>query len=69
MKVKREPRTFLARYAGTCKDCEDHISVDDEIGYNDDGLIVCADCLLDTCKEPDLKACPECNLVHAGECL
>lgn len=44
-----KPRLFAARYAGHCRTCSAPLHPGDQIGYDDDDAIRCADCL----RHPD----------------
>lgn len=68
---------MIARYSGTCPTCEEKIVADvDEILQNFKDEWVHADCLkfgkLDSEKVRERARrdmCPECFMVHSGECL
>jgi hypothetical protein len=64
-------RVFLAQWPGLCGECYNPIRRDEEVRYNDDDLLVHADCeqlaVEESIEGP--PPCPHCFLVHAGECL
>ena len=62
-------RPFTARYNGHCAaDCGQPIREGDQAVYDDDQLVH-HDCADDsTPQRPEQPACPNCWLIHAGEC-
>ncbi|QGJ95035.1 hypothetical protein SEA_REDWATTLEHOG_174 [Gordonia phage RedWattleHog] len=66
-------KTFPAQYPGTCNACGDRFPEDTQISYDDTDRTVHADA--DECGVAPAPSrlrmpgvCPECNLMHAGEC-
>lgn len=60
-----------AQFAGTCAECEGHVSVGDMI-ENRGGEWVhvsCEPALTDADFRPGDKICPACQMIHKGECL
>lgn len=59
--MKREPRTFRAKYPGRCVNCDEPIEVDDLLRWDDDRVAVHAAC---DAVSPALTAkqevCPRC---------
>lgn len=67
------PRTFSAKYEGRCRSCQEPIEVDDDIGYDDNDDIVCAECLGSGGFTPraaprPVPTCSVCGTQHPGEC-
>lgn len=77
--VVRKPRkpiplSFEARYPGTCCSCGERIEVGDVIRYNADDEIVHArhEIIHARHERPEevlAPPCPDCFMVHKGECL
>lgn len=66
--VRPSSRTFEARYEGRCgNDCGYMIEPGDDVLYDGDELVhlSCAP----RSRRPQPKPCPNCFLVHAGECF
>ena len=59
--------SFEARYAGLCAECDERFPVGTMIRYNDEDEIVHADCYGGDIEADD-DVCPDCHLVHTGEC-
>lgn len=62
--------SFLARYVGICRACDDTISVGDDVRYNLRAEIVHVACPDPTSSaQPGETVCPVCWLIHPeGEC-
>lgn len=61
---------FAAKYRGQCNDCGEWFSEGTMVHYNDEDQLVHQDCeddLLDLGEAG--TPCPECFLIHRGECL
>lgn len=60
--------TFEARFPGVCEDCGGRIEVGDIVHRTEDGYEheFCPDEVEATVKG---QPCPDCNLVHRGECF
>ena len=63
-------RAFTAKFEGHCLDCDGRINVGDQVQYDEDAVVH-----VDCDPIPDIDAprrterqCPQCWLVHAGEC-
>lgn len=64
---------FPARYDGWCSRCKTAITIGDTLTYTDDDGAIHAHC---QAVEPDdplavgkrETVCPDCYLIHAGEC-
>jgi len=62
---------ITARYEGYCPKCKDEIDVGDKIGYTDT-FAVCEECFTSrdrSQRRENTTVCPECFLIHSGECL
>lgn len=63
-------RPFAAHYPSRCVACDERISVDDLIRFNDDDRVVHDDCTeAAPVERPEPKACTTCWLTHPeGAC-
>lgn len=61
---------FEARFPGKCADCLEWFPEDTRIRYNADNKIVHEYCEDDVASMDDVAemTCPQCHLIHAGEC-
>jgi hypothetical protein len=61
--------SFQAKYPGRCGSCDERIDVGDEVRYDDDELVHDRCKALAADEQGDLtKVCPDCWLLHSGEC-
>lgn len=63
--------TFTAKYSGPCAGCPNRIEPGQEVVRDDEGLVH-ADCgpsIDQLGVAPDETVCPDCFMVHSGECL
>lgn len=63
--------SFEAKYHGRCVGCDERIEPGDQVEYNADEELVHVHC--DDQTDPDAplrneRKCPDCFLIHAGEC-
>lgn len=63
-------RSFTARFPGICEECQEGFEKGDEVRYDGDHLVHADP---DDCEAarpaPTAAPCPECFMVHAGDCL
>lgn len=59
--------SFPARHKGSCTECWEPINVGDFVEYNDKGGLVHTEC--PELERPEKEPCPDCFLIHAGECF
>lgn len=53
--------TFIAKYAGTCDACDEHIAAGDEVTYSASSKVIHVECP-DTLKTTDHGYCDSCFL-------
>lgn len=63
-------RTFTARFSGICEDCHEGFEKGDEVRYKGTDLVHAdSDDCLAAMPATAGAPCPECFMVHAGDCL
>lgn len=63
---------FAARYPGKCA-AGDSINIGDNVQYDNDDELIHHDCIGappadENTPQRNERMCPDCNMVHAGEC-
>lgn len=66
--ASKSSRPFEARFPGICEKCQEGFEKGEQVMYEDDDLVHADpdDC---TSSGPEGVPCPECWMVHAGECF
>jgi hypothetical protein len=62
-------RTFEAKFPGLCEDCGGGFEAGDEVRYQGDDLVHADPDGCEAMKPVTGAPCPECFMVHAGDCL
>ncbi len=63
--------SFQARYSGQCAACGERIYEGARVEYEDDFLVHvdCPERVNVDVPQRNERTCPDCYLIHAGECL
>ena len=66
--ASKSSRTFTARFAGICAGCDEEFEAGSEVMYEEDQIVHAdpSECIR---IAQENAPCPECFLVHAGDCF